>query len=128
MNSFSNRIKASSLFFLLAVSFFTLTLSGCKKEMVLPAGVIYLQIKAEGNFTSYSDNNDGIPTTFKLSTFYECEPGSYNYSAKIGNFTWTDKTYTLSTPADGKRRNYTLSFYSTSSGMSASVDYDDEDQ
>jgi hypothetical protein len=120
--------KHAALYVLWAVSFYTLTLSGCKKEIVLPEGVIYLQIKADGTFSSYSDNNDGIPVSFNQGTFYECIAGSYNYSAKIGNFSWTNKTYTLSTPADGKRRNYTLSFITTSSGMSSTIDYDDIDQ
>lgn len=128
MNFFTKRIKRSALYVVLALSFFTLMQSSCQKEVVLPEGVIYLQIIAEGTFSSYSDNNDGIPVSFNEGTFYECNAGSYNYSAKIGNFTWTDRTYTLSMPEDGKRRNYTLSFVTTSSGMSARVDYDDIDQ
>jgi len=107
--------------------FVVLVSIGCKKEEVLP-GKIYLTVTTATAFTYYDDNNSAIPYGFGYGTYYESQPGTYTYSAKIGNITWTNQTYTLSTPSNGKRRNYTLNFYSTGTGMASKLNYDDINQ
>ncbi|GAA4316973.1 hypothetical protein [Flaviaesturariibacter amylovorans] len=110
-----------------------ITIVSCEKDKEdvddAAPGVIYLRIQSDGGFDHYNDDNPTIPHGFTESRYYgPCESGSYSYSAEVNGYTWTNRTYTLSKPADGKRRNYTLGFIATGTGMSAVLNSEDVDQ
>lgn len=126
---YNTLLKGFMPFLLLLIAVTSLSLSGCSvEEEPKEPGIIYMRISSDGPFSSYNDDNDGIPHGFSNDTYYQCEAGVYTYSAKVNNYSWTNKTYTLNKPGDGIRRNYSLKFVSNSSGMNSSLTYDDVDQ
>ncbi len=99
-----------------------LMMFGCKGKNGLD-GRIYLKIWLI-NCTSYTDNNDGIPFGFSTTTFYLCDPGTYDYEYYTEDDWHWWGTYTLVAEEgeeggwfvngdDGADRHYTLTCQSS---------------
>lgn len=115
-----NKSRLSVLFSLVLLLF------SCGKDG--KRGDVYIRItNASGicPITAYTDNNPGIPNSFYLNTFYNCNPGTYSYSYIACQQYWRG-TYTitaeegkdggfLSNGDNGKTRKYTLQCWGYSS-------------
>jgi len=102
--------------FLLFVIFFLLSCGEDGKQ-----GDVYIRITNGSGvcpISSYTDNNPGIPNTFYLNTYYQCNPGTYSYAYIACQEYWRGSYIItaengedggfLSVGDNGKTRRYTL--------------------
>ena len=106
---------------LILVVSISMMLGGCGKDG--KNGDAYLAIDWVFTPVTYWDNNSGIPDTFYKGTFYQVNPGTYNFEYTAWDYSYYSGTYTLvinkgtkggfmKDGKDGRDIYYTLWLYS----------------
>jgi hypothetical protein len=85
-------MKKIMILLILVVSI-SMILGGCGKDG--KDGKAFLSIDWVFTPVTYWDNNTGIPDVFYQGTFYEVNPGTYNFEYTAWDYSYYSGTYTL---------------------------------